>query len=623
MDIVYLYGKYKECGGRVTTDSRRIAGGELFFALKGENFDGNEYALKALEAGAAYAVVDRGAAVAAGLSDVSGADASGSSVMDSPEKSVVPEGLESRLIPVEDTLAALQALARWHRSMSSADGKPLPVIALTGTNGKTTTKELIKAVLETGYRVTATEGNLNNSIGVPLTLLKITSRTQIAVVEMGASHPGDIKELVSVALPTYGLITNVGKAHLLGFGSFEGVMAAKGELYDYLQRTADKAFVNADNPYLNEMALARPDLRTVRYGLGYEGAEVLPASPQSPYLRIRLSSGTLVETRLVGEYNADNVMAALAVERGYVRPKITTNGNIVIKNGRHPVVEVFKKKNEFVPNDIVMDDSSRLLVITGPNMAGKSTYMREAALIVLMAHMGSFVPADEAEISVVDRVFTRVGAGDNLVSGQSTFMVEMTEMANILNSATAESLIILDEVGRGTSTIDGLSIAWAIVEYLSLKLKAKTLFATHYHELAELENTLPGLKNYHVLVKESSGGVTFLYKIARGAASKSFGLEVARLAGIKDEVIARASSVMAAIEESSEINLKKSISERPGSEAVPSEEQLGFFGEDAEFTRIKSILNDIDPNSVTPMQALTILSDLKNSIKTDKKRKKR
>lgn len=317
MDIVYLYGKYKECGGRVTTDSRRIAGGELFFALKGENFDGNEYALKALEAGAAYAVVDRGAAVAAGLSDVSGADASGSSVMDSPEKTVVPEGLESRLIPVEDTLAALQALARWHRSMSSADGKPLPVIALTGTNGKTTTKELIKAVLETGYRVTATEGNLNNSIGVPLTLLKITSRTQIAVVEMGASHPGDIRELVSVALPTYGLITNVGKAHLLGFGSFEGVMAAKGELYDYLQRTADKVFVNADNPYLNEMASARPDLRTVRYGLGYEGAEVLPASPQSPYLRIRLSSGTLVETRLVGEYNADNVMAALAVGKEF------------------------------------------------------------------------------------------------------------------------------------------------------------------------------------------------------------------------------------------------------------------------------------------------------------------
>lgn len=316
-------------------------------------------------------------------------------------------------------------------------------------------------------------------------------------------------------------------------------------------------------------------------------------------------------------------LATLATENGYVRPRMNSDGKIVIKNGRHPVVEVFKRQNEFVPNDVVMDSDSRLLVITGPNMAGKSTYMREAALIVLMAHMGSFVPASEAEISVVDRVFTRVGAGDNLVSGQSTFMVEMTEMANILNNATVDSLIVLDEVGRGTSTLDGLSIAWAIVEYISLKLKAKTLFATHYHELAELENTLPGLKNYHVLVKESDGGVTFLYKIARGAASKSFGLEVARLAGLKADVLDRAAQVLTAIEESNEFNLKKSVSERPGSDAVPSEEQLGFFNEDAEYVKIKSVLNDLDPNSVTPIQAITILSDLKNSLSTGKKRKKK
>ena len=316
-------------------------------------------------------------------------------------------------------------------------------------------------------------------------------------------------------------------------------------------------------------------------------------------------------------------LATLATENGYVRPRMNSDGKIVIKNGRHPVVEVFKRQNEFVPNDVVMDSDSRLLVITGPNMAGKSTYMREAALIVLMAHMGSFVPASEAEISVVDRVFTRVGAGDNLVSGQSTFMVEMTEMANILNNATVDSLIVLDEVGRGTSTLDGLSIAWAIVEYISLKLKAKTLFATHYHELAELENTLPGLKNYHVLVKESDGGVTFLYKIARGAANKSFGLEVARLAGLKADVLDRAAQVLTAIEESNEFNLKKSVSERPGSDAVPSEEQLGFFNEDAEYVKIKSVLNDLDPNSVTPIQAITILSDLKNSLSTGKKRKKK
>lgn len=311
-EIVGLYEIYKKCGGKVTTDSRKIRGGEMFFALKGENFDGNEYALKALEAGAAYAVVDKSSAVAARLSADSSADASGM-CMEEQGKDSVPEDFKSRLIPVEDTLVALQSLARWHRSMMFVDGKPLTVIALTGTNGKTTTKELVRSVLETKYNVTATEGNLNNSIGVPLTLLSITPETQIAVVEMGASHPGDIKELVSVALPTYGLITNVGKAHLLGFGSFEGVMAAKGELYDYLQRTADKAFVNIDNPYLQKMAEARPDLKTIAYGLNYEGAEVLPSSLEHPYLRIRLAGGRVISTHLVGSYNADNVMTAIAV----------------------------------------------------------------------------------------------------------------------------------------------------------------------------------------------------------------------------------------------------------------------------------------------------------------------
>ncbi len=200
--------------------------------------------------------------------------------------------------------------------MTFVDGKPLTVIGLTGTNGKTTTKELIKAVLSVKYNVTATEGNLNNSIGVPLTLLKINSWTQIAVVEMGASHPGDIKELVSVALPNYGLITNVGKAHLLGFGSFEGVKQTKGELYDYIQRTADRVFLNVDNPHLCGMAAQRPDLLKIPYGLEYQGAVVLPSSEDNPYLRIALKdSGPehIINTRLIGAYNADNVMAAIAV----------------------------------------------------------------------------------------------------------------------------------------------------------------------------------------------------------------------------------------------------------------------------------------------------------------------
>ncbi len=289
-----LYKKYKECGGKVTTDSRTLKGGELFFALKGENFDGNEYALKALEAGAKYAVVNQSAEV---------------SKLDDP-----------RLIKVEDTLKTLQGLARWHRSMTIVDGKPLNLIALTGTNGKTTTKELIRSVLSVKYNLTATEGNLNNNIGVPLTLLKINSQTQLAVIEMGASHPGDIKEMVDIALPNFGIITNVGHAHLLGFGNFEGVMNTKAELYDYLRRTSDKAFVNVDNPYLCQMAAARglnndperAESLVIPYGLEYTGSVVLPSDAEHPYLRL-IVRGREISTKLVGSYNADNVMAALAV----------------------------------------------------------------------------------------------------------------------------------------------------------------------------------------------------------------------------------------------------------------------------------------------------------------------
>lgn len=313
-------------------------------------------------------------------------------------------------------------------------------------------------------------------------------------------------------------------------------------------------------------------------------------------------------------------LATVALQNGYTRPKTDLSGEIVIKNGRHPVIESIKKRSEYIPNDVIMDKDSRILVITGPNMAGKSTYMRQAALIVLMAHMGSFVPAEKAKIGLVDRIFTRVGAGDNLASGQSTFMVEMTEMANILNNATDKSLIILDEVGRGTSTIDGLSIAWAIVEHLSLKLKAKTLFATHYHELAELESTLPSLKNYHVLVKESDGTVTFLYKISRGSANKSFGIEVAELAGVKKEITKRAAQVMQAIEDSQGAGLKKRVSDRPSATAVPSEEQIGLFAEDSRMGKIEAVLKDVDVNSITPVQSLTILSELVSIVKPKRKK---
>ena len=294
-----LYELFCECGGSITTDSRTIKGGELFFALKGDNFDGNAYAEKALEAGAAYAVVGEDA------------ECLKSSSLDS-----------ARLFPVKDTAVALRQLALYHRRRLD-----IPVIGLTGTNGKTTTKELINAVLSAKFRTAATSGNFNNNIGVPLTVLSIPSGAEIAIVEMGASHPGDIKELVDICEPDFGLITNVGRAHLLGFGSFEGVKATKGELYDFIAgrrrecgdgtKKADKLiFVNADNADLVGMAESRgfvPGQSAVCYGLKYSGAEILPTDAEHPFLMLRLSDGREVNTKLVGAYNADNVLAALCV----------------------------------------------------------------------------------------------------------------------------------------------------------------------------------------------------------------------------------------------------------------------------------------------------------------------
>ena len=287
MDIQKLYSLFKECS-RVTTDSRNISGGELFIALKGENFNGNEFALKALEAGAKYAVVDQESTAA-----VSG---------------------DERIIPVPDTLEALQALGRHHRENTFVNGKRLTVIGLTGTNGKTTTKELITLVLSAKYNVTATRGNLNNDIGVPLSLLTIDDKTELAVIEMGANHPDDISRLVGVREPDFGLITNVGRAHLLGFGSFEGVKRAKGQLYDYLAAHGGQAFVNTDDPDLTAMAANRwPSGGYVPYGLSLMKAKTLPSSAEHPFLRMRLPGGLVIETHLAGAYNATNVAAALAV----------------------------------------------------------------------------------------------------------------------------------------------------------------------------------------------------------------------------------------------------------------------------------------------------------------------
>ncbi len=243
-------------------------------------------------------------------------------------------------------------------------------------------------------------------------------------------------------------------------------------------------------------------------------------------------------------------LADRALALRYVRPVMTEANVIRILDGRHPVIEQIADADRFVPNDVLLDDSdNRLALITGPNMAGKSTYIRQAALIVIMAQMGSFVPAAEAELGVVDRVFTRVGAGDDLVRGRSTFMVEMQETANILHNATSRSLVVLDEIGRGTSTFDGISIAWAVAESLHNQVRAKTLFATHYHELTDLALTLKGARNYNVLVREQGDSIAFLRKIAPGATDKSYGIHVARLAGLPDEVVERAKEILQNLEE--------------------------------------------------------------------------
>jgi len=243
-------------------------------------------------------------------------------------------------------------------------------------------------------------------------------------------------------------------------------------------------------------------------------------------------------------------LALLAVENNYKRPIITDDMTVEISEGRHPVVEKMVDQ-DFVPNDTILNaEEQRFIIITGPNMSGKSTYMRQVALIVLMAQMGSFVPSAEAKIGLVDRIFTRVGASDDLTTGQSTFMVEMNEVANIINNATDKSLVILDEVGRGTSTYDGLSIAWAVSEYINDKNKigARSLFATHYHELTKLEEELQGIKNYNVLVEEDENGVHFLHKIIPGKANDSYGIEVAKLAGLPDDLIKNASNILSYLE---------------------------------------------------------------------------
>jgi DNA mismatch repair protein MutS len=313
----------------------------------------------------------------------------------------------------------------------------------------------------------------------------------------------------------------------------------------------------------------------------------------------------------LAEVDVLTTFAHIAVERNYCRPQFDDASDIELVEGRHPVVERLELTggaDRFVPNDLFLNATTHnVLLLTGPNMGGKSTYLRQAALIVIMAQMGCFVPARSLRLGIVDRIFTRIGAADNLARGRSTFMVEMTETAAILNTASPRSLILLDEIGRGTATYDGLAIAWAAVEYIHGRVRAKTLFATHYHELTVLDEHLSGVKNFHVTVKETSGGIVFLRKVEAGAADKSYGIEVAKLAGLPAELILRAREVLKE-HESAETSTSRHLEH---AESTPSL-QLTMFTSLSQ--QIVDRLKEADLNALSPIQALNLLYELKKQL---------
>jgi DNA mismatch repair protein MutS len=374
-----------------------------------------------------------------------------------------------------------------------------------------------------------------------------------------------------------------------------------------------QTLVNAERfttPELKELEAKILDAEEKRQALEHDLFVEVRRRVSAEAARIRRTAAALAELDVLACF------AWLAVERAYHRPEISEEGEMLVIQGRHPVIERIAGQNQsgpFIANDLYLNSSTdRMLIVTGPNMGGKSTYLRQAALTGLMAQAGSFVPAARAKLPVLDRIFTRIGASDNLAEGRSTFMVEMTEAAGILNSATPRSLVLLDEVGRGTSTFDGLAIAWAVVEYLQTHTKAKTLFATHYHELTELADLLPGVRNYHVSVKESGSNIIFLRKVERGSADKSYGVEVARLAGLPSAVIERAREILARHEQSEHTLNERLASRRSKSRPAPL--QLTIFTPlNPEIVRA---IETADLDNMKPIEALNLLAELKRQLQS-------
>ncbi len=378
-------------------------------------------------------------------------------------------------------------------------------------------------------------------------------------------------------------------------------------------------YVPEDGRYIRKQTLANSE-RYITEDLKIIEDKILNASDKLIILEQKVFADvrTLVEnevhrlkkvSRIIADLDSYHSLSRVAHDNNYVKPVINENDKFSVVEGRHPVVEKMLDYGEFVSNDINMDsEANRFLIITGPNMSGKSTFMRQNALIALLAQIGSFVPCKSANISVSDRIFTRIGASDDLAGGKSTFMVEMSEVSNILTYATDKSLIILDEVGRGTSTFDGLSIAWAVSEYIINDLKgSKTLFATHYHELTDL-GEIEGVKNYSVLVKEVGSSIAFLRKIVPGGADESYGIEVAKIAGLPRNLIKRANEILYSLEKDKKSD---SIKPRKDADALREEKQtmqLGFF--DIEKDNLVKELKELDVLNITPLKAMEILYEL-------------
>jgi DNA mismatch repair protein MutS len=320
--------------------------------------------------------------------------------------------------------------------------------------------------------------------------------------------------------------------------------------------------------------------------------------------------------RVIAELDVFTALADAAVREGYVRPTMTDDFDLDIRAGRHPVVERMMPRDKFIPNDVRLTTDARMIILTGPNMAGKSTVLRQIGLIVLMAQIGSFVPAASARVGIADRIFTRVGASDNLVRGQSTFMVEMSETSAILHTATARSLVLLDEIGRGTATYDGVSIAWAVTEHLHERVGCKTVFATHYHELTQLADELAALRNYNVEVREVGEQILFLHRLQAGGADRSYGIEVGRLAGLPAPVLTRAREILGLLEGEQLARgrqLGTTDDGRRTTDSVVMQDQLGLFA-NAPHPLIERLAK-MDTNDMTPLQALTILASLAEEAK--------